>query len=790
MRGRAPTSASRLNVITQLAPSGWELAWALLLLGFVLTAAVIGLAYWRPDWLVRVIAWLPIHLFYRLRIRGREVIPAKGPILFVCNHVSYVDAFLVFMAQKRPIRFVIWAPYARLPGLGILLRLAKALPIDGSAGPRAIVQSLRTAAEALARGEAVCIFAEGGITRTGFLLPFHRGFEQILKRTPAPVIPVCLDHVWGSIFSYRGGKVLWKWPQKLPYPVNIAFGPPMPPTVTAVEVRLAIQKLSADCSIAASRKRRPVHRQFIRMAARHPFRTCLIDSNTKKVYRYGEALAGAWILANKLRPLVRDERMVGLWLPSSVGGALANIALAMLGKVSVNLNYTASPESVRSAIRQCGIRHVLTSRLFTSKMKLDAGPDVELVFLEDFRKEVTTFQRVRTFLMILALPAFVLDRWVFRLGKQVPNDLATVIFSSGSTGDPKGVMLSHRNLAANVESMIQAIDPGPRDRILGILPFFHSFGYTVTIWVPLLVGASVVYYPDPRQAVEIGQLCRTYGCTLFLTAPTFLRFCLKRCEAGDFSTIRMLICGAEKLPRTLADEFQQKFGVMPLEGYGCTELSPVASTNVPDWSGSGARQLGNKTGTVGRPIPGVAARIVDPDTFEPLPAEKEGLLLIYGANVMVGYLGKPEATQEALHDGWYITGDMAKFDEDGFITLTGRLARFVKIGGEMVPLERIEEELNALLGTGERMCAVASVPDERRGERVVVLHLPLATDIRQLCQQLTSRGLPSLGLPSERDFFEIAEIPVLGSGKLDIKRIKEVALERTRERQMATSVRV
>jgi acyl-[acyl-carrier-protein]-phospholipid O-acyltransferase/long-chain-fatty-acid--[acyl-carrier-protein] ligase len=774
--------ASRLNHVSGVllfAESQWGTGWIVLLSLLGLAAISLGLMVWRPDRFVRLAAWIPVHLFYRVRVYGAEVIPAQGPVLFVCNHVSYIDAFLVFLAQKRPIRFVMWAPYLRLPGLRILLRLAQVIPIDASSGPRAIVQSLRMAGEALAKGDAVCIFAEGGITRTGFMLPFHRGFEQILKRTPATVVPICLDHVWGSIFSFRGGKVLWKWPQKLPYPVRIAFGQPMPSTVTAVEVRQAIQKLSADCSIAAASKRRPVHRQFIRMAARHPFRTCIIDSNTKKVFRCGEVLAAAMILAKKLRALLADTPMVGIWLPPSPGGAFANIALAILGKISVNLNYTSSPEGVRSAIKQCGIRHVLTARLFTSKMKLDPGPDVELVYLEDFRKEVTSLQRLRAFLTVLLLPAFVLDRWVLRLGKHTSEDLATVIFSSGSTGEPKGVMLSHRNLAANVESVIQAIDVGPKDRLLGILPLFHSFGYTVTIWVPLLVGASVVFYPDPRQAVEIGQLCRTYRCTLFMSTATFLRFCLRRCEPGDFSSVRFLICGAEKLPQSLAQEFHEKFGVMPLEGYGCTELSPVAATNVPDWSGAGARQLGNKPGTIGRPIPGVAARIVDPDSFEPLPAEKEGLLLIYGGNVMMGYLGKPEDTRRAIRDGWYVTGDMGKFDADGFITLTGRQARFAKIGGEMVPLERIEEELNAILGVVDRMCAVTSVPDDKKGERVVVLHLPLnGMDIRQLCQNLSRRGLPNLGLPGERDFFLIPEMPVLGSGKLDLKRVKEMALER------------
>ncbi len=773
-----PGAARCLSLIGESELPTWPL-W--LGLGLAPVVALAGLIWLRPELLVRWVFWLPAHLLYRIRVHGRENIPAKGPVLFVCNHVSFIDAFLVFMAQRRPVRFVIWEAFTRLPGLRHLLRFARVIPIDGSAGPRAIIQSLRTASEALEKGDAVCVFAEGGITRTGFMLPFQRGFEQILKRAPVPVVPVCLDHVWGSIFSYRGGKFLWKWPQKLPYPVMVSFGKPLPATVTAAEVRQAIQELSAESSIAATSKRRPVHRQFVRMAARHPFRPCLVDlNNNGKILRYGEVLAGAKIFTDLLRAKLRDDAMVGVWLPPSVGGALANIALAFLGKTSVNLNYTSSPKMIESAIRQCNLRHVLTARQFISKVKLEVGPGVELIYLEDLRKVVTAWQRWRAFAAVVLLPAFVLDRWLLRLGNHDRDDLVTVIFSSGSTGDPKGVMLTHRNLSANLESVIQAINPGPSDRILGILPFFHSFGYTVTLWVPLLVGASVVYYHDPRQAKELGELCRKYRCTIFLTTPTFLRFNLRRCEPDDFSTLRILMCGAEKLPQPLALEFKEKFGVMPLEGYGCTELSPVAAANIPDWIGGEMRQLGNKPGTIGRPVPGVAARIVDPETFEPLPLEKEGLLLIHGANVMKGYLGKPEATRNAIRDGWYVTGDMGKIDEEGFITLTGRLARFAKIGGEMVPLEKIEEELHQILGTGERIFAVASVPDEKKGERVVVLHLPLnGTEPRELCHKLATRGLPSLGLPSEHDFFQVPELPVLGSGKLDLKRVKEMALEMT-----------
>jgi acyl-[acyl-carrier-protein]-phospholipid O-acyltransferase/long-chain-fatty-acid--[acyl-carrier-protein] ligase len=735
----------------------------------------------RPRLLLRAFLWIVRHTLYRFSVFGLENVPATGPALLVCNHVTYVDWLLLLAAQPRFVRFVIWAPHARRWGFHHLMRWAHVIPIDSTGGPKSIVKSLHAAADALADGHLVCIFAEGNLTRTGFLLPFHRGFEQIVKRTAAPIIPACLDHVWGSIFSYFHGRVFWKWPIELPYPVSVAFGAPLPATSSAAEVRLAVQKLSADCAVARSERRIPVHRQFLRSAARHPFKRCLGDSTRPRVLRYCEVLAGTLMLVRRLRPLLGDERMVGVWLPPSVGGAVTNIALAFLGRTSVNLNYTLTAANVQSAARQCGLKHVITSRRFLEKLPLEAGPDVQVVCIEDLFPTMPKIERFGLALIAAVLPAWLLDRWL-GLRKTRLDDAATIIFSSGSTGEPKGVVLTHRNIAANVESMIQAIDLQPADRLLGVLPFFHSFGYTVTLWAPLQMGASSYYHPDPRQAKEIGEICRKERCTIFLTTPTFLRFCLRRCEPDDFRTLRILMCGAEKLPLGLAKEFREKFDVEPLEGYGCTELSPAAAANMPDRDIDGLRQIGNKPGTIGQPLPGNAARIVHPETFAPVPIGEEGLLLIYGANVMQGYLGQPELTAQVIRDGWYSTGDIARFDEDGFITITGRLSRFAKVAGEMVPLERLEDELQAVMGTNERLCAVAAVPDEKRGERLVVLHLPLnGLSVKQVCQQLGERGLPNLWLPGERDFFQIGELPILGSGKLDLKRLKDVALERARE---------
>jgi acyl-[acyl-carrier-protein]-phospholipid O-acyltransferase / long-chain-fatty-acid--[acyl-carrier-protein] ligase len=742
-------------------------------------AAFTLLCWLRPLLLLRGALWLVTHTVYRIRVYGAENVPATGPALLVCNHVTFLDWLLVLAAHKRFVRFLVFVPYARSWGFRHLLHWAGAIAVDGSAGPRAVVQALRSASEALKRGELVCIFAEGKLTRNGFLLHFHRGFEQILKHAPVPVIPLCLDQVWGSVFSYKDGKVCWKWPQEIPYPVILSFGTPLPPPTEAAEVRLAIQKLSADASIRRTRVRRPVHRQFVRVAARHPFRTCYLDPGGRvPKFSYGGALAAVMCFAARLRPLLGAEPLVGVWLPASVGGALTNITLALLRKTAVNLNYTSSAASIQSAIRQCGIRQVITAQRFTSRLPLEAGPGVELIYLEDLVPTITRWARLRAYLSVLLLPGWVLEHWVLGLGSHKLDDLATVIFSSGSTGEPKGVMLTHANITANAVSMIQAIGLRKEDRVLGVLPFFHSFGYTVTLWVPLQVGASAVYYPDPRQSKEIGELCRSCHCTLYLSTPTFLRFCLRRCEPDDFRSLRLLICGAEKLPQPLAVEFQQKFGVLPLEGYGCTELAPAVAANVPDVEVNGLLQLGNKPGTIGQPLPGVAVRVVEPETRKLLPPSEGGLLLVYGGNVMKGYLGQEEKTREVVRDGWYVTGDMARIDEDGFVTITGRLSRFAKIGGEMVPLEKIEEELHAILETNDKVCAVTAVPDDKKGERVVVLHLPLGgTEPRHLSHQLACRGLPNLGLPGERDFFLVPEMPVLGSGKLDLRRVHDLAVE-------------
>jgi len=301
-----------------------------------------------------------------------------------------------------------------------------------------------------------------------------------------------------------------------------------------------------------------------------------------------------------------------------------------------------------------------------------------------------------------------------------------------------------------------------------------------------MAGAAVVYYPDPRAAREIGELCAKYNCTLMGATATFLRLYLRRCQPGDFRSMRLLVCGAEKLPPPLIEEFRAKFEITPMEGYGCTELSPVVGANMPDRLVNNVRQVRMKIGTVGQPLPGLAIRILDPDSQRQMPfgKEGEGMVLVTGPNVMKGYLGRDDLTGKKLRDGWYDTGDLGWLDEEGFLTLTGRLEAFAKIGGEMVPLEKLDEMLHHILGTTDRMLALTPVPDPKRGESIVVLHKPLpdGMTMKTLLKKLRENGAPNLWIPDERDCFEVEDFAVLGSGKLDLRRLKETGMERVNKR--------
>jgi acyl-[acyl-carrier-protein]-phospholipid O-acyltransferase/long-chain-fatty-acid--[acyl-carrier-protein] ligase len=356
-----------------------------------------------------------------------------------------------------------------------------------------------------------------------------------------------------------------------------------------------------------------------------------------------------------------------------------------------------------------------------------------------------------------------------------PDAPATVIFSSGSTGVPKGVVLSHYNVLANIRAIAQVYSFGRGDCIIGALPFFHSFGFTVTVWFPLISGGAVAYHPNPLDAKAIGGLVAKYRATILLSTPTFCTGYIRKCTREEFATLRYVLVGAEKLRESVAAAFRETFGVELMEGYGCTEMAPVVAVNAPGFAADRHVQIAAKPGTVGQPLPGVAVRIVNPDTREALPAGQEGLLLVKGANRMIGYLDRPALTAEAVENGWYNTGDIAAVDEEGFLKITDRLSRFSKIGGEMVPHLKVEEAVYAVIG--EHRAIVTGVPDDQRGERLVVLYTRPDMTPAELWRALSATELPKLWVPKREDIFQVDSIPVLGTGKVDLRGARLMALD-------------
>ncbi len=743
------------------------------LMGLATVPIAMALVVALPIPFLRVFVRAILPLRYRLRVLGRENIPSEGGLLLTPNHVTYADWIFLSLACPRPIRFV--ADPRFIPG-GIFSYLAKQFGvIHIEPGESSVVRSIKAAQAALRQGEVVCVFPEGGLTRTGQIQSFLRGYQILARGAQVPIVPVYLGGLWGSMFSFAGGRFFWKWPNfRRRREVVVRFGTPLPYSVSPLLLRRAVEELGVNTMLKEDLRHLIPPRRMLRIlrrAGRHP--KCA-DSLGAELDGFGVLLRSFLLRRVLRRHLTEDEQAVGVMLPPSVAAVVSNAALALDRRIAVNLNYTLSSQLLNVCIQKAKIRHVITSRRFLERFPLQL--DVPYIILEDIPKEITTIDKLVAFWQARICPIPLLE-WHLGLTRIKPDDVLTIIFTSGSTGNPKGVMLSHRNIGSNVLSFSDVLQIRREDVMLGILPFFHSFGYTTTLWTVLMLLPKVVYHPNPLEPRMVGEMSRKHKATIFLSTPTFLRSYLRRCEPEDFATVDVLITGAEKLPGQLADEFERKFKVRPVEGYGTTELSPVVSTNIPPSRQVTKFQPGLREGSVGRPIPGVVAKVVDPETEQDLGADQVGMLWVKGPNVMLGYLDEPEKTAEVIRDGWYITGDLAKIDEDGFIYITGRLSRFSKIAGEMVPHEYIEEMIRRVAGVGEEelpSLAVIAFPDERKGERIVVAHTGLPISPEEICHRLSAEGVPPLWIPSPDSFCQVPEIPRTGAGKVAFGQLKQI----------------
>lgn len=727
-----------------------------------------------PFLLEFVASWVA-RLLYRVRTSGAENLPATGGVLLIANHISYVDVVVLQLACSRPIRFVGYK------GLRLNWFFNWCFEVSGclSVSPRYPMGGVRAAVQALKRGEIVLIFPEGHISRTGQLMEIKSGLEVIARLANAPVIAAATDGLWGSIFSFAGNKVLWKSPRLMPTHVFVAFGRPVPPeqasTAWARGELLDLGRLAFDQRPVL---RRHLGREAVRNLTKHPGRLFVVDrTGTRRALKCGQIYAAVGVLSRRLRAQVAEKR-VGIVLPPGVGAFIANLAITCTGKVPVNLNFTLGRDTIEASLRIAGVRTVISADAMRTKLAAFPWPEKTL----DLATELQAAGGKAAMLPWLAAAWLLPNQWcagLFGLPKYGDRAEGGLLFTSGSSGEPKGVVLSHRNILANC-AQISSLSILPESAsLLACLPVFHSFGFTVTLWYPLLRGCRVITVPSPLDTRRIVEAIRDEKATVLLGAPTFVRPILKKAHPSELVSLELVVTGAERLPDDLYRAFLETFHIEILQGYGLTETTPASNLNQPNppmVTATNEPQVGKRQGAVGRMMPGMTARIVDPESGRQLPMTEPGVVLFRGANVFEGYLDDAEKTGAAFRDGWFVTGDIGRFDHDGFLFIEGRLSRFSKIGGEMVPHGTIEQKILSGFGwepAEQAVVFVTGIPDATKGEALVLLTTQDVT-VEQLRTRLTEMGVPNLWVP--RIVRRVDKIPILGTGKMDLKRCRELAL--------------
>lgn len=744
----------------------------------VAVAGAIYTVYKLPQSLLRFIASRFFHAAYRLKVIGFENLPTSGGTLLLGNHISWIDWALVQMACPRQVRFVMERGYYERWYLKGILDLFGVIPIASGSSS----DSLAEIARLLEKGEMVCLFPEGTISRTGQLAEFKRGYEKAVQGTNATIIPFYLHGLWGSRFSRSSGFLRESRQSGFKRDIIVSFGQPLPSDIPAYQLKQHIFDLSFTSWEAYSHIIDPIPVSWVRSAKRLKFRMGATDvvgeplSNNRlmtAVFRFAN-------LINHHSP----EQNIGILLPTSSGSAIANMAVMTLGKTVVNLNYTASAEALQSAAEQAELKTLYTSKLFLKKLQergIDiaaALPNLQLLYMEDLKAGITKPQLIMTLLAVVLFPTRLLQMLYVRHVNL--DSTAAILFSSGSEGAPKGVELSHRNLAINSRQIADMLNTREDDVLMGTLPAFHAFGLLASTFMPLSEGIPIVCHPDPTDAVNIAKGIARYEATVLFGTATFLRLYARnqRVHPLMFESLRYVVAGAEKLPPEVRQLFSQRFNKAILEGYGTTETSPVASVNIPDKldPNSWRVQPGSRDGTVGMPLPGTSFRIVDPVTMEQLSTGTDGLILIGGPQVMKGYLKNPEKTAEAVVDiagqRWYKSGDKGHVDEDGFLTIVDRYSRFAKLGGEMVSLTAVEQTIRQTLKDPELDLVAVNFPDEKKGEKVVLL-LGGEHDPKAVKKQLIESGMNPLMIPAE--IYTVDAVPKLGSGKTDFATSRKVA---------------
>ena len=743
----------------------------------VLISALFAIKY-LPHLFVRILAIPFLKMGYKVSVDGVENIPQTGGVLLLGNHISWIDWAIVQIAAPRPIKFAMHRSFYELWFLKWFLDIFKVIPIGAGASKTAI-ESIR---QRLNNGEVVALFPEGHISYNGRIDEFQAGFEIAAKDTNAKIIPFYIRGFWGSTFS-RADKNYKKMFSKNGKPaLRVSFGAPMDINSKAHEVKQKVNELSFFSWEKYLDSLRPMQYNWLKQAKRNPFKRVMVDTTGADVTNF-KVITAVILFVNKLTQHIKYDKNVGVILPSSVMGSIINLTLFVMNKISINLNYTLSQENLIKCAQIAELNKIITSRTFVERLK-ERGFDLEtslgdkLLFLEDIGTQITKQERTKAALKALLFPRFLIEYLYFQ--KTKINNEATILFSSGSEGIPKGVVLTHKNIMANIKQIADLVNASKNEALLASLPIFHCFGLTVTTYFPLNEGLLSIHVPDPTDAFSVGKMTAKYSASLMFGTSTFFRIYTKnkRLNPLMLSTLRLVVAGAEKLNPIVRQEFKIKFGIEIYEGYGTTETTPVVSINTPNILEPDffKELIFNKTGSVGLTLSGTVIKIVDPNTYEELENGTEGLILIGGSQVMKEYYKDPAKTNQAIIEfggvRYYKSGDIGYKDNDGFLFITDRLSRFAKIGGEMISLGAVESALNDIFKE-EIIFACTNLNDDKKGEKVVMLYSGEISE-NEVSQKIKSSNLAPIMQPSV--IKQVSEIPVLGSGKINFKGLKDLAL--------------
>jgi acyl-[acyl-carrier-protein]-phospholipid O-acyltransferase/long-chain-fatty-acid--[acyl-carrier-protein] ligase len=743
-------------IVAALQSFGVTLPQLFLLLGAANLVALIVIARTMPANGLRDFLTTMLRAFYRMEVRGAENFDNAGPNPIVAlNHVSFLDAAVALsLMDKEPV-FAIDYGIAQRWWVKPFLKLTRAMPLDPSKP-----MATRTLINAVKAGEPLVIFPEGRITVTGSLMKVYDGVGLIADKSGALVVPVKIDGLEATPFSRLSRhQVHRRWFPKVTVtvlpPVKLAIAPELKGRNRRQAAGAALYEIMSDLVFRTTSTDRTVFQAAVEAAEVHGWKRIALEDPVTGSLSYKRMLVGAAVLGRKLMPLAPEGKALGVMLPNANGAVVTILGVMSAGRVPAMINFTAGAASILAACKAAEVTTIVTSRAFIEKGKLGAvieqlAQAMSIVYLENVRAAVSTGDKLRG-LISFKKP----------LTARKPDDPAVILFTSGSEGTPKGVVLSHSNILANCAQAAARIDFGRSDKLFNVLPVFHSFGFTAGTVLPLTSGVPIYLYPSPLHYRTVPELIYGVNATIVFGTDTFLAGYARAAHPYDFRSLRYILAGAEPVRESTRRTYMEKFGLRILEGYGVTETAPVLALNTP---------MFNRFGTVGRLMPGTEARL------EPVPGVHEGgRLYVRGPNVMLGYLKADNpGVIEPPHEGWHDTGDIVTIDAQGFVTIKGRAKRFAKIGGEMISLAAVEA-LAAQLWP-DVMSAVATAPDPRKGERLVLVTQKKGATRSEFQAFAKQKGASDLMVPAEVIYLE--KLPVLGTGKIDMVGVAKLVSDR------------